>query len=127
MHDSNLQLEFGLWRQSLGPHRLSDFAAKRLYRTAQGFSPGLCVARIRPESISNPASAGCNLGRAYRHRFRREYLPTNPLEDEDDDEDENDVPHKWRPSHVFRLLVCYSDSAPNTTFRAPFTVHLTQG
>jgi hypothetical protein len=23
---------------------VSDFAARRLYRTAQGFSPGLCVA-----------------------------------------------------------------------------------
>jgi len=28
-------------------------------------------------------------------QFRREYLPTNPLEDEDDDEDENDVPYEW--------------------------------
>jgi len=27
---------------------VSDFAAKRLHIIAQGFSPGLCVVRIRP-------------------------------------------------------------------------------
>jgi hypothetical protein len=41
---------------------------------------------------------GCLLRAA--GRCRREYLPTNPLEDEDDDEDENDVPHAWRPKGV---------------------------
>jgi hypothetical protein len=43
---------------------LSDFAAKRLYRTAQGLNPGLGVARIRPESTSNPLR-GCNSEREH--------------------------------------------------------------
>jgi hypothetical protein len=32
------------------PTGLGDFAAKRLYRTAQGFNPRSGVAEIRPES-----------------------------------------------------------------------------
>ena len=36
--------------KSLQPRRLSDFAAKRLNRTAQGFSPGLVEKKKRPES-----------------------------------------------------------------------------
>jgi hypothetical protein len=31
-------------------------------------------------------------------------LPTDGLEDEDDDEYENDVPHEWRPRSVFSAL-----------------------
>jgi len=38
-------------------------------------------------------------GKGTQIQFRREYLATNPLEDEDDDEYENDVPGEqpdWR-------------------------------
>jgi len=38
-------------------------------------------------------------GKGTQIQFRREYLATNPLEDEDDDEDENDVPHE-RPNEI---------------------------
>jgi hypothetical protein len=38
--------------------RAVDFAAKRLYRTAQGFSPGFLRAANRPESGGRGASQG---------------------------------------------------------------------
>ena len=37
---------------------------------------------------------GVQFGKGTQIQFRREYLATNPLEDEDDDEYENDVPHE---------------------------------
>ena len=40
------------------PKKLWAFAAKRLYRTAQGFNPGSGVAEIRPESGGRSASLG---------------------------------------------------------------------
>ena len=44
-------------------------------------------------------------GKGTQIQFRREYLATNPLEDEDDDEYENDVPGEWRPMGFRAWLV----------------------
>ena len=43
-----------------------NFAAKRLYRTGQTFRPGSDKTLNRPESIPNPAVAGCNSDRAFK-------------------------------------------------------------
>jgi len=43
--------------------RVPGLAAQRLYKTAQGFSPRLGSHLNRPESIFNPAGAGCSSGR----------------------------------------------------------------
>jgi len=63
---------------------LSDFAAKRLYRTAQGLNPGFGVARIRPESGGRGVSLGSSrviptapppIGCHFQGTFHR---PTDP-------------------------------------------------
>ena len=58
-------------------------AAKRLHRTAQGFSPGSCVARIRPERGSRGASLDCwrfirPPRRTSGATFRARLLPPDP-------------------------------------------------
>jgi len=58
---------------------VSDFAAKRLEIIAQGFSPGSCVARIRPESGGRVVSLGSsrvilttpNIGCHFQGTFHR--------------------------------------------------------
>ena len=45
-------LRTGPREELLSRRDVSDFAAKLLHIVAQGFSPGLCVARIRPESAA---------------------------------------------------------------------------
>jgi hypothetical protein len=47
-------------------------------------------------------------------------LPTHTLEDEDDDEYENDVPHEWRPTGVFLRLGVLEQA---TTRASPFGRH----
>jgi hypothetical protein len=46
-------------RAGLSEYGLSALAAKRLHRTAQGFSPGFASREIRPESGGRGASLGC--------------------------------------------------------------------
>ena len=58
-----------------------------------GLNPGSGGGQRCPESTSNPASAGCNSEKAHRYNSgANTYQQT--LEDEDDDEYENDVPHE---------------------------------
>jgi hypothetical protein len=55
-----------------------------------GFNPGLVVPQKRPESIPNPADAGCNSDLAQYSNTPS--LRVARFEDEDDDEDEYEAP-----------------------------------
>src|ERR1700751_1163606 len=82
------------------------FAAKRLYIIVQGFSPGLSVAEIRPESTSNLARRG-----AIRRRQSKDCLRSD-----------------GRGALLGSSRVIPSPRPTSgATFRAPFTNQLTQG
>jgi hypothetical protein len=69
--------------------------AKRLYRTAQGLSPGLSVARKSALKASPARYAG-----AIRTKRNTSILPTPSLRLPGFD-DEYEAPHEWRPRQVF--------------------------
>jgi hypothetical protein len=73
---------------------------------------GISHAMHPPESISNPADAGCNSVRAQYSILHCSITPRAGFEDEDDDEDENEAPGEWRPMWDLNLSVLRFTFAP---------------
>ena len=73
---------------------------------AKGMQVSKSFHRLRPRKDLQPHVRGVQYGRGTQLQFPRENLPTKPLEDEDDDEDENDVPHEWRPTVCREDFTC---------------------